>query len=146
MHADHVLGLPGLLLTLVNPRKGNGEPLTIYGLQPLQWLALRSFLLNSVEPAIRDMALALALGSWSVASALLPTLAGILLDRGLVRWPLILGVLCYGAALLWFWLTLRHRALPAPDGQEGRDHGDHSTRATPRARGGGASSSRSGDG
>jgi len=98
MRADHVLGLPGLLLTLANPRKGNGESLTIYGPQPLQWLALRSFLLNSVEPAIRAMALALALGSWSVAAALLPTLAGVLPDRGLVQWPLILG--CYGAAPL----------------------------------------------
>ena len=67
------------------PRKGYGEPLTIYGPQSLQWLALRSFRLNSVEPAIRDTALALALGSWSVAAALLPTLAGVLLDRGLVR-------------------------------------------------------------
>ncbi len=93
MHADHVLDLPGLLLTLANPRKGNGEPLTIYGPQPPQWPALRSFLLNSVEPAIRDTTMALALGSWSVAAALLSTLAGVLLDRGLVRWPLILGVL-----------------------------------------------------
>jgi len=82
---DGLLGLPRLLLTLANPRKGYGEPLTIYGPQSLQWLALRSFLLNSVEPAIRDTALALALGSWSVAAALLPTLAGVLLDRGLVR-------------------------------------------------------------
>ena len=36
MHADHVLGLPGLLLTLANSGKGDGEPLTIYGPQPLE--------------------------------------------------------------------------------------------------------------
>ncbi len=35
MHADHVLGLPGLLLTLANSGKGEGETLTIYGPAPL---------------------------------------------------------------------------------------------------------------
>jgi len=87
----------------------------------LQWPALRLFLLGSVTPAIRGTALALALGSWSVAAALLPTLAGALLDRGLVRLPLLLGVFCYGAAALWFWFALRHTALPARDTQEGHD-------------------------
>lgn len=87
----------------------------------LQWPALRIFLLGSVPPAIRGTTMALALGSWSVAAALLPTVAGALLDRGLVLWPLILGVLCYGAAALWFWLALRHTARPARDTQEGHD-------------------------
>jgi len=36
MHADHVLGLPGLLLTLANSGKGADEPLTIYGPEPLE--------------------------------------------------------------------------------------------------------------
>jgi len=35
MHADHVLGLPGLLLTLAHAGKGGEEPLTIYGPKPL---------------------------------------------------------------------------------------------------------------
>lgn len=35
-HADHVLGLPGLLLTLAFSGKGAEEPLTIYGPPPLE--------------------------------------------------------------------------------------------------------------
>lgn len=35
MHADHVLGLPGLLLTLGHAGKGPDDPLTIYGPEPL---------------------------------------------------------------------------------------------------------------
>jgi ribonuclease Z len=35
MHADHILGLPGLLLTLGHSGKGADEPLTIYGPEPL---------------------------------------------------------------------------------------------------------------
>lgn len=35
MHADHVLGVPGLLLTLANSGKGPADPLTIYGPEPL---------------------------------------------------------------------------------------------------------------
>lgn len=35
MHADHTLGLPGLLLTLGHSGKGADEPLTIYGPKPL---------------------------------------------------------------------------------------------------------------
>jgi len=35
MHADHVLGLPGLLLTLANAQRGPEEPLTILGPEPL---------------------------------------------------------------------------------------------------------------
>jgi ribonuclease Z len=35
MHADHVLGLPGLLLTLGHAGKGPDEPLTVYGPEPL---------------------------------------------------------------------------------------------------------------
>lgn len=36
LHADHVLGLPGLLLTLAHAAKGADEPLTIYGPEPLE--------------------------------------------------------------------------------------------------------------
>ncbi len=36
VHADHVLGLPGLLLTLAFTGKGADEPLTIYGPEPLE--------------------------------------------------------------------------------------------------------------
>jgi ribonuclease Z len=35
-HADHVLGLPGLLLSLGFSGKGAGEPLTVYGPPPLE--------------------------------------------------------------------------------------------------------------
>ena len=35
MHADHVLGLPGLLLTLANAQRGPEAPLTILGPEPL---------------------------------------------------------------------------------------------------------------
>ena len=35
-HADHVLGLPGLLLTLAFSGKGKVEPLTIYGPPPIE--------------------------------------------------------------------------------------------------------------
>src|SRR5690242_2967426 len=35
LHADHVLGLPGLLLTLANSEKGEDEPLLICGPEPL---------------------------------------------------------------------------------------------------------------
>ncbi len=35
-HADHVLGLPGLLLTLAFSGKGKDEPLTVYGPPPLE--------------------------------------------------------------------------------------------------------------
>jgi len=35
MHADHVLGLPGLLLTLAHAGKEADEPITIYGPEPL---------------------------------------------------------------------------------------------------------------
>ncbi len=36
MHADHVLGLPGLLLSLGFSGKGADEPLTVYGPPPLE--------------------------------------------------------------------------------------------------------------
>ncbi|MDQ3854857.1 MAG: ribonuclease Z [Chloroflexota bacterium] len=36
VHADHVLGLPGLLLTLAFTGKGSDERLTIYGPEPLE--------------------------------------------------------------------------------------------------------------
>lgn len=35
MHADHTLGLPGLLLTLAHAEKGADEPLFVYGPEPL---------------------------------------------------------------------------------------------------------------
>jgi ribonuclease Z len=35
-HADHVLGLPGLLLTLAFSGKGKDEPLTVYGPPPVE--------------------------------------------------------------------------------------------------------------
>ncbi len=35
LHADHILGLPGLLLTLGHMAKGPDDPLTIYGPEPL---------------------------------------------------------------------------------------------------------------
>jgi ribonuclease Z len=35
-HADHVLGLPGLLLSLGFAGKGADEPLTVYGPPPLE--------------------------------------------------------------------------------------------------------------
>ncbi len=35
MHGDHVLGLPGLLLTLANAQRPADRPLTIYGPEPL---------------------------------------------------------------------------------------------------------------
>lgn len=35
LHADHVLGLPGLLLTLANTERGEAEPLLICGPEPL---------------------------------------------------------------------------------------------------------------
>jgi len=35
LHADHVLGLPGLLLTLGHSGKGPDDPLTVYGPEPL---------------------------------------------------------------------------------------------------------------
>ncbi len=36
VHADHILGLPGLLLTLAFTGKGRDEPLTVYGPEPLE--------------------------------------------------------------------------------------------------------------
>jgi ribonuclease Z len=42
-HADHVLGLPGLLLSLGFSGKGAGEPLTVYGPPPVEDV-LRSLL------------------------------------------------------------------------------------------------------
>lgn len=53
---------------------------------------------------------------WSSAGAFLPALAGYLLDRHLTLWPLVLGVICYSAAALWFGLTLRHTPLPEETG------------------------------
>lgn len=78
----------------------------------MQWPAQHSFLQGAVDPRVRGMATSISLGGWSLANALLPSLSGYLMDRRLLLWPLILGILCYGAAALWFALTLRHTALP----------------------------------
>lgn len=57
MHADHILGLPGLLLTLGHTERGADEPLPIYGPEPLL-AALRALLLFAprlpfpIEPVV----------------------------------------------------------------------------------------------
>lgn len=84
----------------------------------MQWPAQSSFLQGVVPPRVRGTATSVTLGCWSLANALLPALAGYLLDRKLLMLPLLLGLGCYAAATAWFWLTLRHTPLPeetAPD-------------------------------
>lgn len=78
----------------------------------MQWPAQSSFLQGAVEPRVRGTATSITLGFWSIANALLPALAGYLLDRRLLDLPLLLGILCYGLAALWFYLALRHTPLP----------------------------------
>src|SRR5919204_298830 len=82
------------------------------GFVSMQWPAQQSFLQGAVDPRVRGTATSLALGCWSITSALLPTLAGYLMDRRLLAWPLVLGFACYSMAAIWFWLTLRHTLLP----------------------------------
>ena len=67
---------------------------------------------TAVDPRVRGTATSVALGCWSITNALLPTLAGYLMDRRLLAWPLVLGLACYSTAAIWFWLTLRHTPLP----------------------------------
>jgi MFS family permease len=82
------------------------------GFVSMQWPAQQSFLQGAVDPRVRGTATSLALGCWSITNALLPTLAGYLMDRRLLAWPLVLGLACYSMAAIWFWLTLRHTLLP----------------------------------
>jgi len=78
----------------------------------MQWPAQQSFLQGAVDPRVRGTATSVALGCWSITNALLPALAGYLMDRSLLAWPLGLGFACYSAAAIWFWLMLRHTPLP----------------------------------
>lgn len=82
------------------------------GLVTMQWPAQQSFVMGAVNPRVRGTAQSVVLGCWSLANALLPTLAGYLLDRRLLMWPLVLGIVCYAGAALWFWLALRSTPLP----------------------------------
>jgi hypothetical protein len=83
----------------------------------MQWPAQLSFLQGAVHPLVRGTVTSVTLGCWSTATALLPSLTGYLLDRRLMLLPIWLGIGCYGLAAVWFWLTLRHIALP----EEARD-------------------------
>lgn len=78
----------------------------------MQWPAQISFLQGAVDPRLRGTASSVALSCWSLANALFPVLAGYLLGRGLLVWPIALGALCYAAAALWFFLALRRTPLP----------------------------------
>jgi MFS family permease len=78
----------------------------------MQWPAQLSFLQGAVHPGLRGTVTSVALGCWSTATALLPSFTGYLLDRHLMLLPIWLGIGCYGLAAAWFWLTLRHTALP----------------------------------
>jgi MFS family permease len=78
----------------------------------MQWPAQLSFLHGAVDPRVRGTATSIAIGCWSIANALLPSLAGYFLDRRQLQSPILLGAACYGAAALWFALTLRRTPLP----------------------------------
>jgi MFS family permease len=78
----------------------------------MQWPAQLSFLHGAVDPRVRGTATSVTLGCWSVANALLPTVAGYFMDHHQLRPPILLGAACYGAAALWFALTLRRTPLP----------------------------------
>ncbi len=82
------------------------------GVVAMQWPAQLSFLQGAVDPRQRGLATSVSLSCWSVAMALLPTLAGYFMDRRLFLWPLALGIGCYAAAAVWFYLTLRRTPLP----------------------------------
>lgn len=84
----------------------------------MQWPAQISFLQGAVDPRLRGTASSVALSCWSLANALFPVLAGYLLGRGLLVWPIALGALCYAAAALWFFLALRRTPLPEEVGDE----------------------------
>lgn len=78
----------------------------------MQWPAQISLLQGAVPAHLRSTVTSLTMSAWSFAAAVLPVLAGYLLGQGLVNLPLALGVLTYATAAGWFWLTLRHTALP----------------------------------
>lgn len=78
----------------------------------MQWPAQHSFLQGAVPPGLRGAATSIAIGCWSVANALLPSLGGWLLDRKLLLWPPVLGTVFYALSVLWFALTLRAIRLP----------------------------------
>jgi MFS family permease len=78
----------------------------------MQWPAQLSFLHGAVDPRVRGSATSVAIGCWSIANALLPSLAGYFLDHHQLRSPILLGAACYGTASLWFALTLRRTPLP----------------------------------
>ncbi|MDB5076796.1 MAG: transporter [Chloroflexi bacterium] len=86
------------------------------GFVSMQWPAQHSFLQGAVDPKIRATVTSITLGCWSTANAVAPFFAGYLFDRKLLSLPLVLGVSCYGAAALWFLLTLRH--IPLPEEQD----------------------------
>jgi len=82
------------------------------GVVSMQWPAQLSFLQGAVDPRLRGLATSVSLSCWSVAMAVLPTLAGYFMDRRLLLWPLVLGIGCYAVAAVWFYLTLRRTPLP----------------------------------
>jgi len=82
------------------------------GVVSMQWPAQLSFLQGAVDPHRRGLATSVAMSCWSIAMALSPTLAGYFMDRRLLEWPLMLGIGCYSAAAVWFYLTLRRTPLP----------------------------------
>jgi len=82
------------------------------GVVSMQWPAQLSFLQGAVDPRLRGLATSVSLSCWSVAMAVLPVLAGYFMDRRLFLWPLVLGIGCYAAAAVWFFVTLRRTPLP----------------------------------
>ena len=78
----------------------------------MQWPTQLSFLQGAVHPRVRSTTTSITIGAWSLANALLPSLAGYLLDRRLLTLPLLLGIACYAGATLTFYFTLRHTSLP----------------------------------
>ena len=78
----------------------------------MQWPAQHSFLQGAVDPRVRGTATSVTLGCWSIANALLPSLAGYFMDRHQLRSPILLGAACYAGAAVWFALTLRRTPLP----------------------------------
>jgi sugar phosphate permease len=82
------------------------------GVLSMQWPAQSSFLQGAVDPRRRGLATSVSFTCEGVATALLPTLAGYFMDRRLFLWPLALGIGCYAAAAVWFYLTLRRTPLP----------------------------------
>ncbi len=82
------------------------------GVVSMQWPAQLSFLQGAVDPRQRGLATSVSLSCWSIAMAVFPVLAGYFLDRRLLLWPLVLGIVCYAVAAVWFYVTLRRTPLP----------------------------------